>query len=95
MTPDDLRLLMEYLQNRVYLSEARAVAFDLPSQDELLAVGLHPDAVEQVLSAPWLGEMVDDILETPDFCSPDEGPDQILRYARDVVVEYLRKRFQL
>ena len=33
--------------------------------------------------------------ETPDFCEPEDSREQVERYARDVVVEYIRKRFEL
>ena len=36
--------------------------------------------------------MVADIIDTPEFAEPDESPEQVLQYARDVVVEYFRKR---
>ena len=38
-------------------------------------------------------EMVTDIIETPDFCDPGDSPQQVLEYARDVVSDYIRKRF--
>ncbi len=95
MEPDDLRRLVEYLQARVTSTATGELTFDLPSKERLLSDGLHPDAVHQLLAAPWLEEMVADIRETPDFCSPDEPPERVLGYARDVVEEYVRKRFQL
>ena len=39
--------------------------------------------------------MVEEIVETPVICDPDDPPDLILEYARDVVSEYIRKRFDL
>lgn len=95
MTPEDLRRLMEYLQERVHMPDARSVAFELPDESTMVEAGLHPDAIHQLLGAPWLDEMVSDIRETPEYCAPDEAPDQILQYARDVVAECLRKRFVL
>ena len=86
---------MEYLQARITVSGSRIIAFEIPDERTMVDAGLHPGAVRQLLGAPWLEEMIADVRETPDFCSPEETPDQVLRYARDVVVEYLRKRFVL
>ena len=97
MTPDDVRKLISYLESRVRLagSGSRVVEFDLPDEETMLAAGLHPDAVAQLLAASWAEQMTGDVRETPEFCDPDDPPEQILRYARDVVGEYIRKRFRL
>jgi hypothetical protein len=95
MRPEDLRRLMEYLQDLVSVSDSRTIVFEIPDEPTMLDAGLDVDIVQQMLSAPWLEEMVTDVRETPDFCSPEETSDQVLQYARDVVVEYLRKRFVL
>jgi hypothetical protein len=39
--------------------------------------------------------MVTDIVETPEMCDPEDPPEQVLAYARDVVSEYIRKRAEL
>jgi hypothetical protein len=95
MTPEDLRRLMSYLEERVQLTTDSKVRFEIPGESQMLADGIHPEAIAQLLAAPWLEEMVVDVRETPDFCEPDETPEQILRLARDVVQEYIRKRFSL
>ena len=95
MTPEDLRRLMSYLEEQVRLTADSKVQFELPDESRMLDDGIHPEAIPQLLAAPWLEEMVVDVLETPDFCEPGETPEQILRLARDVVQEYIRKRFQL
>lgn len=97
MTADDLRRLIAFLEARVepVPESAPAVKFEPPDRAAMLAAGLHPDAVEKLLDASWLPEMVDDVLETPEFCAPDDSPERVLRYARDVVGEYIRKRFDL
>lgn len=97
MTADDLRRLIAYLQARVEPAgeSPSAVRFELPGRDEMLSAGLHADAVSGLLDAPWLRDMVGDVLETPEFCAPDDPPELVLRYARDVVGEYVRKRFVL
>jgi hypothetical protein len=95
MTPEDLRRLMSYLEEQVELTADSKLQFELPGESQMLADGIHPGAIAQLLAAPWLEEMVVDVLETPDFCEPDDTPEQILRLARDVVQEYIRKRFAL
>lgn len=95
MTPDQLRTLMDDLVSRVTMADDGSIAFVLPSSNELLASGHPEDGVRQLLSAPWIDEMVTDVVETPEYADPSETPDQILQYARDVIVEYIRKRFVL
>lgn len=97
MEREDVRKLIEYLEGRVNLvpGEGRAVAFRGPSAEEMAEGGVHPDAVRQVLEAEWYPEMIEDVVETPQFCSPEETDEDLLQYARDVVGEYVRKRFRL
>ncbi len=95
MTPEDLRRLMSYLEERVRVTADSKVQFELPDESQMLADEIHPEAIAQLLAAPWLEEMVADVVETPEFCEPGETPEQILRLVRDVVQEYLRKRFAL
>jgi len=95
--PADLRDLIAHLERRVCPGGdgSRSVVFELPGEGELLEAGLHPEAVRRLLAAPWVSEMVSEVLETPEFCEPEDSADEILRYARDVVGEYVRKRFAL
>jgi len=97
VTADDLRKMIAWLASRVRLRDGHPdeVIFDEPTAEEMLAAGLHPDAVRQALSASWWREMAEDIVETPRFCAPEHSPADILRYARDVVGETFRKRFEL
>ena len=97
MTPEELRDVITYLESRVRLAEegSRTVAFEMPGEAELLEAGLNPEGVRRLLAASWLPEMVAEVLETPEFCEPGDSPEQVLRYARDVVGEYIRKRFPL
>ncbi len=97
VTADDLRAMIAWIASRVRLRDAASpeVSFDEPTAEEMLAAGLHPGAVRRVLAAPWWREMIEDIVETPRFCDPDDSPEDVLRYARDVVGETLRKRFEL
>jgi hypothetical protein len=97
VTPEDLRNVIAYLERQVRLADeaSRSVVFEMPSEGEMLEAGLDPDGVRRLLAVPWLSEMVSEVIETPEFCDPGEPSEQLLRYARDVVGEYIRKRFPL
>ena len=100
MSPDELRAIMAFLRERVRLDSEESerpivITFLAPTAAEMLDAGLHAEGVGQVLSAPWWDEMVTDIIETPDFCEPDDVPQQVLEYAKDVVSDYIRKRVSL
>ena len=100
MSPDELRAVMEFLRRKVSLKDGGAagavtIAFEAPSPDELEQAGLHAEGRRPILEAPWWDEMVSDIVETPDMCDPDDAPEQVLEYARDVVSEYIRKRAEI
>jgi hypothetical protein len=100
MTAEELRAIMDYLRGRVRLETLEAerpvvVAFHEPTEAGMVEAGLNPEGVKRILAAPWWEEMVTDIVETPEMCDPDDPPQQVLEYARDVVSEYIRKRFPL
>ncbi len=100
MNPDELHEIMEFLRQRVQLevggvADPIVIRFDAPSPDEMVAAGLHPEGSRSILSAPWWNEMVTDVVETPEMCEPEDTPDEVLAYARDVVSEYIRKRATL
>ncbi len=97
MTPDDLRDIMAYLRDKVQLETADPIQlkFNAPTKDEMIQAGLNAEGIQQIISAAWWEEMITDIIETPDFCEPDESPEQILEYAKDVVSDFLRKRVDL
>jgi hypothetical protein len=100
VTPEGLRAITACLRERVHLgpqeSESRTViTFDAPTEKEMVDAGLNADGAKRILRAPWWEEMVTDIVETPEMCDPSDRPQQILGYAKDVVSEYIRKRFQL
>jgi len=61
----------------------------------MIEAGLNAEGANQILNIDWWEEMITDIIETPDMCEPDESPEQVLQYAKDVVSEYVRKRFPL
>ncbi len=100
MEPDQLRAIMDFLRDRVHLKDAPpegdvVVVFDSPSIEDMISGGLDPEGSRSVLGAPWWDEMVEDIIDTPEMCEPDEPPEKVLEYARDVVSEYIRKRAEL
>ena len=100
MTPEELRAIIAYLRERVNLGNKEAkslvlITFHGPTEDEMISAGLNAEGVKQILSVSWWEEMVADIIETPDYCDSDDSPEQILEYARDVVSDYIRKRFPL
>lgn len=97
MTADDLRAIMAYLRDKVQPNPADSlqITFQAPTEDEMIQAELNAEGVHIILNADWWEEMITDIIETPDFCEPDESPEQILKYAKDVVSDYLRKRVNL
>jgi hypothetical protein len=97
MKREELVRVIAELESRVrqHPDDARKIVFDEPDVDTLVASGAPEPDVRRLLSASWWPEMVEDVLDTPSFCGTDEPPEQVLRYARDVVVEYIRKRFPL
>jgi hypothetical protein len=100
MTPDELREIMNWLRQKVHLKDPGpsgevAIGFDVPTIDEMDRAGLNREGCRQILDAPWWDEMVDDIVETPQMCDPDDSSEEVLQYARDVVSEYIRKRASL
>ncbi|UCC85225.1 MAG: hypothetical protein JSW46_10050 [Gemmatimonadota bacterium] len=100
MEPDELRAIMEFLRGRVHLEVGDAadqvtIRFEVPSVEEMAAAGLNAEGSQSVLAAPWWDEMVTDVVETPEMCEPEDTPEQVLEYAKDVVLEYIRKRATL
>jgi hypothetical protein len=96
-TPDQLREIVRYLRDRVRPAAEgqREIAFDPPTIDEMVSDGLDEATVRRLTGSPWWSEMVDDVVETPDFADQNEPADVVLGYARDVVSEYIRKRFPI
>ena len=100
MTPEELRDIIAFLEERVLLDQPDpagpvGIAFDAPTEEEMVGAGLNAEGVRRLLGVAWWEEMVEDIIETPDMCDPGAPPQQVLDYARDVVSEYIRKRFPL
>ena len=100
MTPEELRAIMDYLRERVRLAPEQpdhppTIMFQTPTEDMMIDAGLNAEGVRRLLHVPWWKEMVTDIVETPDFCEVGDSPSQVLEYARDVVSDYIRKRFPL
>ena len=95
MEPQQIRNLVNWLQDRVDISgEGKNImmSFDVPSEADFLEAGFDRSMMALTLEADWWEEMIGDIMETPDFAAPDDEPSQILKYARDIVHEYIAKR---
>jgi hypothetical protein len=91
----DIQKMYEWIQGRVRLtpgSDEPVIAFDAPTAEDFKECGFSEDDTALSLGSAWWPQMVVDIIETPEYAEPDESPEQVLRYARDVVVEYFRKR---
>ncbi len=100
MTSEELRAIMAYLRERVHLGPQEAkssvvITFHAPTEKAMIDAGLNAEGVKRILRVPWWEEMVADIVETPEMCDPGDSPQQVLEYAKDVVSEYIRKRFPL
>ena len=100
MTPEELRSMMAYLREVVRLGPRDTgsqivITFLAPTEDDMIDAGLNAEGVKRLLQASWWDEMVTDIIETPEYCDPSDSPQQVLEYARDVVSDYIRKRFPL
>ena len=97
MTPDDLKKIISFLRAQVSIGGETAdsplhIAFNTPDLETMMSAGLDAEGSKEILTAVWWDEMVSDIIETPEFCEPDDPPEQVLIYAKDVVTDYLRKR---
>ena len=95
MDKDEIKRLYEWIQDRVTLDDQGngiAIAFEEPDPDDFADADFDPEIVELTLDSEWWEEMVVDIVETPDYAEPNDTPDQVLEYARDVVKEYVAKR---
>jgi len=100
MIAEELRAIIDYLREKVDVvpkgpKHSDVITFDIPTESEMINAGLNKQGVKQILSASWWDEMVTDIIETPEMCDDDDPPEQTLEYARDVVSDYIRKRFPL
>jgi hypothetical protein len=94
-SPDQLREIVRYLQDRVGTHGDREVVFEPPEVPEMVAAGLDEATARRLVAAPWWPEMINDVLETPEFMDPNASLEIILGYARDVIQEYIWKRFPL
>ena len=100
MTAEELKAIIVYLKKKIHhdLQEAGqpvVIVFDAPTAEEMINAGLNAQGVKQILHVSWWEDMVADIVETPEICDENDPPQQVLEYARDVVSEYIRKRFPL
>ena len=95
MEADEIKRMYEWIQTRVVLGERAdkvTIVFDEPTARDFEDRGFGAEAISLTLESRWWAEMAADIVDTPDYAEPGESPEQVLKYARDVVVEYVRKR---
>ena len=95
MDNDEIKRLYEWIQTRVALGDGAdkvTILFDEPTARDFEDQEFGAEAISFTLESGWWAEMAADIVETPDYAEPGESPEQVLGYARDVVVEYVRKR---
>ena len=95
MQPEEIKRMNEWLQSRINLDEQAdkvAIKFDEPAAADFIAQGFDEEAVSLTLKSAWWAEMATDIVETPEFAEPEDSPEQVLQYARDLIFEYIGKR---
>jgi len=95
MDSEQIQKMNQWLQSRITMKQADdtiKIEFDEPGAEDFYAQGFDEETVQRTLKSSWWGEMATDIVETPDFAEPNDSAEQILKYARDLVVEYVGKR---
>ncbi len=96
MENEGIRAATELLVGRVSVTgegEACQVRFEAIDRQAMLDAGIPAAVIDRIRGAAWWDEMVEDVIDTPDFCDDDATADQVLGYAQDVVREYVRKRY--
>jgi hypothetical protein len=99
MKKEDIGKMIGFLKDRIKIEkqggdDTFVVSFDNPTYEEVLSANINPTVIDAVLKSSWWEEMITDIIETPDFCDPEADEEEVLRYARDVVFEYIGKRIE-
>ncbi|MBF0430328.1 MAG: hypothetical protein HQK83_03560 [Fibrobacteria bacterium] len=95
MQPEKIKELIGWLQSKVFVvdsSEELTLGFIDPGPADFLSHGFDEQTIKITLHTTWWCEMVTDILETPQFSTPEDSNEQVLCYAKDVVSEYISKR---
>ncbi|NIO29556.1 MAG: hypothetical protein GTO29_13495 [Candidatus Latescibacteria bacterium] len=95
MDTEQIKKMNLWLQSRISMdntADGIVIKFDEPTAADFIAQGFDEETVNLTIKSSWWSEMVTDIIETPDFVDPEESPEQILKYARDLVFEYVGKR---
>jgi hypothetical protein len=95
MKPEEIKRMNLWLQSRITMEERAGeivIKFDEPAADDFFAQGFDEEVVSLTLKSDWWPEMAADIIETPEFAEPEDSPEQVLEYARDLVFEYIGKR---
>ena len=95
MEKADIQKMYDWIQSRVRHvpgSDEPVIAFDAPTAEDFIEQGFTDEDIALTLESGWWPQMIVDIIETPEYAEPDESLEQVLQYAKDVVVEYFRKR---
>lgn len=95
INPEQLTKLISWLQDRIEMArdgKSIIMSFDIPSEADFIDAGFDQAMIDLTLNSSWWEEMITDIIETPDFVDPDSAPPLIIKYARDIVNEYVGKR---
>jgi len=100
MIKEDIKNMIGFLQNKINIKKSEeddefVILFEDPTHEEMLNAGINPKLIDAALKSSWWEEMVTDIAETPEFCDPEAGEEEVLDYARDVVSEYIAKRIEI
>jgi len=95
--PEQIRLAKKLLMERVSMEPGAdtgcVVRFEAPDRDALIAGGVPAEVADRIVGAAWYQEMVEAVVETPEFCDPGDPPEVVLGFARDAIEEYISKRF--
>ena len=95
--PDDIRRVRQLLIDRVSVESGDGktcvVRFPVPQHDDLVGAGVPAAVADRIIGAEWFDEMVEAVIETPEFCDPGDPPEVVLRFAREAIQEYISKRF--
>ncbi len=95
MDTEQIKKLIAWLENRVSLIDDNGkiiIKFAELTAEDFNSAGFGEEVIALTMKAEWWREMATDIEETPDFAEPEATSEQVLKYARDVVREYITKR---
>jgi hypothetical protein len=95
MKQEQIKDLIAWLGEKISISiigDKKVISFDEPPPGDFADAGFGDDVIDLTLNATWWRDMRGDIIETPEFAEPEADEATVLKYARDVVYEYISKR---